>query len=165
METLCLTRISRDGIAWVCLKPTHDKGEAHLFEPAGNAIPATSEPPVLTCTLLCHSPDCGAERTYKLTALRVSLYSHGVCAASFFCLSCKEMTEFILSDEAAMALDAAGAATTIVHTPAEVTEWPAGQVPAIQEFDVGILERSSLRHFNECAWRELGQRAEGESGG
>lgn len=108
-----------------------------------------------TLPLTCLGPDCQAQRLYRYDAVHLYLYTHGVCTIAFFCLSCKEQSEFAIPDTAAIDLDSKGVPSTIVHTPAEILEWPQVNVPPIQEYDVGIWERTSLSHFHDCVVREL----------
>lgn len=106
--------------------------------------------------MICQAPDCDAQCHYPPTAVKVSLYTHGVCSLSFVCKTCGETSEVTIPDRLAIALDAQGCPTTIVHTPDEVLEWPRIEVPAIDSFDVAVFERSSHAHFEECVRRELG---------
>lgn len=105
--------------------------------------------------LVCEAAGCAAKRRYQLSALKVSLYSHGICTVSFFCLVCHELSEFTVADDIAASLDNAGVATELIETPGEILEWPVGSVPPIRQFDVEVFERSSLRHLNDCFRREL----------
>ena len=105
--------------------------------------------------LTCQAPGCGYQWDYLTQQVQVRLYTHGVCAVSFACQKCKERSEFAVPDRIALRLDKEGAPTTVVHVPDEVTEWPAAAVPAINESDVGIMERSSHSHFEDCVRREL----------
>jgi hypothetical protein len=134
------------------LKPSHLG--AHEWSRVEASLPEEAEVPVgPTSELQCDA--CKVKRTYRTSGLRVTLYDHGVCTVSFFCLSCRELTEFEVPDKVAVALDKAGVPTTIVHVPGEVLEWPAKDVLPIQEFDAEVLERSSLSHVSECFRREL----------
>lgn len=104
-------------------------------------------------TLSCDR--CSAKHSYLIAEINVRLYTHGVCALAFICRSCRQRTEFAVPDRVALLLDERGAPTTIVRTPDEVLEWPAPAVPPLTTHDVEVLERSSLRHLEECRLREL----------
>jgi hypothetical protein len=103
----------------------------------------------------CMADACGAWHQYEVKQIAVSLYTHGICTLAFTCLTCGERSEFAVFDRVAIMLDEMGAPTTIVHTPDEVLEWPAREVPRLTQHDAEVFERSSLRHLEECRRREL----------
>lgn len=105
--------------------------------------------------LYCMTLRCDATHRYKMSALHVACYVHGGCTLSFFCLSCRQQSEFTIPFELGRDLVRAGASSTVVYGPAEVLERPPADVPPIAPLDVGIMERSTLDHFTECARREL----------
>lgn len=105
--------------------------------------------------LRCQNPECRVQAAYQSSALRISLYTHGVCTISFFCPSCMEQSEFPVPDRVAIELDRQGVAATVVHTPQEVLERPGPEVPPLAEAEAGLFERSSLEYFNERVYREL----------
>lgn len=104
--------------------------------------------------LSCVAGDCSASHFYSPACLRVLLYTHGICAVAWVCATCKGESQITVPDRVAIYLDGAGAPTTVVHTPEEVFEWPDHGLP-ITEHDVGMFERSSVTHVNECAVHEL----------
>ena len=103
----------------------------------------------------CQAGGCNAYHQYEVTQVAVSLYTHGICTLTFTCLTCGQRSEFAVPDRVALMLDEMGAPTTIIHTPDEVLEWPAREVPRLTQHDAEVFERSSLRHLEECRRREL----------
>jgi hypothetical protein len=149
---MCMHKNANAEGEWVCLKPEHE-GD-HEYSPIGALSTLSSFK--LTCD------HCSAVRSYVWKSMRVSLYGHGVCTVSFTCTACGRDTEVEVPDQVAIDLDRKGVPTTVVPVPEEVFERPAAEVPAIQAFDVELLERSSIEHFNERFRVELGSL---ESGG
>lgn len=106
-------------------------------------------------SLTCQADRCLSIGRYRLADVEVCLYTHGVCTVIFCCQTCGSRCEYAIPDRLALHLDRVGVCTTVVRTPDEVLEWPEPGTPKLTEQDVGLIERSTLTHFNDCARREL----------
>jgi hypothetical protein len=98
---------------------------------------------------------CGEEATFPLSGITLVLYVRDVQAIQFACPLCEWANETLVSQDVADGLVDVGVQTRVVVAPGELLRWPDLEVPPISEHEVGVLERSSVEHFNERLRVEL----------
>lgn len=99
-----------------------------------------------TITTTCDH--CGTGAVYKPSAIRLTLYTHGVVVMEFFCIMCRLENHRIIDVDLGQHLELAGVVTTIVHTPGELLEHPPEGSPPVTDLDVDRIESMSLDVFN-----------------
>lgn len=105
---------------------------------------------ILECSL------CRENGTYVPKATRLTLFTHGLIVLRFFCVHCYDLDRQVVRSSAfADQLTQLGVPTTVVRTPMEMFEHPEATVPAITMGHVMLVERASLKVFNQLLVQEL----------
>lgn len=90
------------------------------------------------------------------TAGRIVIYTHGVMVLEFFCPACRAFNRYPMTDLVLVkALRRAGVPTSVVRTPAEMTEHPPLGAPVITAQELEAMEVCNAVVFEQFLISEL----------
>lgn len=99
--------------------------------------------------------ECSHTTWYGVHEFRVIFWAPTVATSTFTCSACGGLTAVPIPVEIGRELERLGAASTDVPAPLEVLERRRPLHPGLREYELGILQRSSIDHFNERLCAEL----------